>query len=185
MFRKYFLISILLVSCEVQESKNIYVPPINSENIETTLNIKNYSKENIKKIELNMVSLYGLESIELSRDFNLDIKILDIPKYIDCGHMNDEVYVEYIERIFGSSLKATVKIDLTKDENLYSLNKMLISFLFMSKETGTRWKFKTNSPKELLVGNPVYDENPYRTCKTKNVLEKEIIKLIRDEDNKI
>ena len=185
MFRKYFLISIFLVSCEVQESKNIYVPPINSENIETTLNIKNYSKEKIKKIELNMVSLYGLESIELSRDFTLDIKIQDIPKYIDCGHMNDEVYVEYIERIFGSSLKATVKIDLTKDENLYALNKMLINFLFMSKETGTRWKFKTNSPKELLVGNPVYDGNPYRTCTTKNVLEKEIIKLIKNEDNKI
>ena len=48
----------------------------------------------------------------------------------------------------------------------------------MSKETGTRWKFKTNSPKELLVGNPVYDENPYRTCMTKNILEKEIIKII-------
>ena len=185
MFPKYFLISIFLVSCEVQESKNIYTPPINSKNIETTLNIQNYSKEKIKKIESNIVSFYGLESIELSRDFNLDIKILDIPKYIDCGHMNDEVYVEYIERIFGSSLKATVKIDLTKDENLYSLNKMLISFLFMSKETGTRWKFKTNSPKELLVGNPVYDENPYRTCTTKNVLEKEIIKLIKDEDNKV
>ena len=55
----------------------------------------------------------------------------------------------------------------------------------MSKETGTRWKFKTNSPKELLVGNPVYDANPYRTCVTKNILEKEIIKLIKDENTQI
>ena len=48
-----------------------------------------------------------------------------------------------------------------------------------SEETGTRWRFKTNNPKELLVGNPVYDDNPYRECSStqkiesnlKNVLE--------------
>ena len=49
----------------------------------------------------------------------------------------------------------------------------------MSNETGTRWRFKTNKLKELLVGNPVYDENPYRTCMSKNVLEKEIIEILR------
>jgi len=146
---------------------------------------ENYSKEKIKKIESGIVSFFDLESIELLSNFTLDIKAKDIPKYIDCGQMNDEVYVEYIERIFGSSLKATINIDLTKDENIYKLNKMLINYLFMSKETGTRWKFKTNSPKELLVGNPVYDANPYRTCMTKNVLEKEIIRLIKDENTKI
>ncbi len=185
MFRKNFFILIFLVSCEVQESKNIYVPPTNIENIETTLKLKNYSIERIKKIESNIVSFFDLENIELFSNFTLDIKAQDIPKYIDCGQMNDEVYVEYIERIFGSSLKATIKIDLTKDENLYKLNKIYINYLFMSKETGTRWKFKTNSPKELLVGNPVYDANPYRTCVTKNILEKEIIKLIKDENTQI
>jgi hypothetical protein len=185
MFRKYFFIFIFLVSCEVQESKNIYIPPANIENIETTLMLKNYSNEKIKKIESDIVSIFNLESIELFSNFTLDIKTQDIPKYIDCGQMNGEVYVEYIERIFGSSLKATIDIDLTKDENIYKLNKMLINYLFMSKETGTRWKFKTNSPKELLVGNPVYDANPYRTCMTKNVLEKEIIRIIKDENTKI
>jgi len=185
MFRKYFFILIFLVSCEVQESKNIYVPPTNIENIETTLKLKNYSIERIKKIESNIVSFFDLENIELFSNFTLDIKAQDIPKYIDCGQMNDEVYVEYIERIFGSSLKATINIDLTKGENLYKLNKIYVNYLFMSKETGTRWKFKTNSPKELLVGNPVYDANPYRTCVTKNILEKEIIKLIKDENTQI
>ena len=185
MFRKNFFILIFLVSCEVQESKNIYVPPTNIENIETTLKLKNYSIERIKKIESNIVSFFDLENIELFSNFTLDIKAQDIPKYIDCGQMNDEVYVEYIERIFGSSLKATIKIDLTKGENLYKLNKIYVNYLFMSKETGTRWKFKTNSPKELLVGNPVYDANPYRTCVTKNILEKEIIKLIKDENTQI
>ena len=182
MFRKYFFILIFLVSCEAQESKNIYIPPTNIEDIETTLKLKNYSIEKIKKIESNIVSFFDLESIELFSNFTLDIKAQDIPKYIDCGQMNDEVYVEYIERIFGSSLKATIKIDSTKGENLYKLNKIYVNYLFMSKETGTRWKFKTNSPKELLVGNPVYDANPYRTCVTKNILEKEIIKLIKDEN---
>mgnify|MGYP001210953130 FL=1 len=185
MFRKYSVVLIFLVSCEVQESKNIYTQPNNTENIQTNLQFQNYSQQKIKKIESNIVSFFDLERIELFNDFILDIKIEDIPKYIDCGQMNDEIYVEYIERIFGSSLKATIKIDLTKDKDLYKLNKMQINYLFMSKETGTRWKFKTNSPKELLVGNPVYDENPYRTCTTKNVLEKEIIKLITDEDIKI
>ena len=185
MFRKYSVVLIFLVSCEVKESKNIYTQPNNTENIQTKLQFQNYSQQKIKKIESNIVSFFDLERIELFNDFTLDIKIEDIPKYIDCGQMNDEIYVEYIERIFGSSLKATIKIDLTKDKDLYKLNKMQINYLFMSKETGTRWKFKTNSPKELLVGNPVYDENPYRTCTTKNVLEKEIIKLITDEDIKI
>ena len=57
-----------------------------------------------------------------------------------------------------------------------------INYLFQSKETGTRWKFKTNKPEELLVGNPVYDDNPYRICMSVNVLEKEIIELIRMEN---
>ena len=185
MFRKYSLVLIFLFSCEVQESKNIYTPPNNTENIQINLQLQNYSQEKIKTIESNIASIFNLENMELSSDFTLDIKIQDIPKYIDCGQMNDEIYVEYIERIFGSSLKATIKIDLTKDGDLYKFNKMLINYLFMSKETGTRWKFKTNSPKELLVGNPVYDEHPYRICMTKNILEKEIIKLIKDEDIKI
>ena len=54
------------------------------------------------------------------------------------------------------------------------------SGVFYSKETGTRWKFKTNKPKELLVGNPVYDDNPYRTCISKNILEKKIINIFNE-----
>ena len=92
--------------------------------------------------------------------------------------MNEEIYVEYIEKIFGSSLQATVKIDSTEQGTFINFNKVSIDYLFMSNETGTRWRFKTNKLKELLVGNPVYDENTYRICMSKNVLEKEIIEIL-------
>jgi len=32
----------------------------------------------------------------------------------------------------------------------------------------------------LLVGNPVYDDNPYRTCLSKNVLESKIINIFNN-----
>jgi hypothetical protein len=93
--------------------------------------------------------------------------------------MNEEIYVKYIDRIFGSSLKATLDIDIEKEEDFYKINDLMINYLFMSEETGTRWRFKTNNPKELLVGNPVYDDNPYRVCLSKNVLEKKIINILK------
>ena len=112
-------------------------------------------------------------------DFSFFIKIPDISKYIDCGYMNEEIYVKYIDRIFGSSLKATLDIDIEKEEDFYKINDLMINYLFMSEETGTRWRFKTNNPKELLVGNPVYDDNPYRICLSKNVLERKIINILK------
>jgi hypothetical protein len=53
----------------------------------------------------------------------------------------------------------------------------------MSQETGTRWIFKTNKYKELLVGNPVYDANPYRICSSKNILEMKIINIFNSSKN--
>ena len=147
MFRKYSLVLIFLVSCEVQESKNIYTPPNNTENIQINLQLQNYSQEKIKTIESNIASIFNLENMELSSDFTLDIKIQDIPKYIDCGQMNDEIYVEYIERIFGSSLKATIKIDLTKDGDLYKFNKMLINYLLCLKKQEQDGNLKQILPK--------------------------------------
>ena len=67
----------------------------------------------------------------------------------------------------------------TPREDFYKINDLMINYLFMSEETGTRWRFKTNNPKELLVGNPVYDDNPYRVCLSKNVLEKKIINILK------
>ena len=176
---KYFIILFFIISCEVKESSNIYKPPASDERIDTRLQLENLSKEKLEIIKTKIMSTFDAVNINLMDDFSFFIKIPDISKYIDCGYMNEEIYVEYIEKIFGSSLQATVKIDSTEKGTFINLNKVSIDYLFMSNETGTRWRFKTNKLKELLVGNPVYDENPYRTCMSKNVLEKEIIEILR------
>ena len=44
-------------------------------------------------------------------------------------------------------------------------------YTFKSKETGTTWRFSTGKSKDLLVGNPVYDDNPYRECSSTQKLE--------------
>ncbi len=179
MHLKYFIILFFIISCEVQESSNIYRTPGNDERIDTRLQLKNFSKEELEIIEAKIMTRFDLVNINLVDDFSFFIKIPDISKYIDCGYMNEEIYVEYIERIFGSSLQATVRIDLIEEGSFFNINKMSIDYQFVSDETGTRWRFKTNKIKELLVGNPVYDENPYRICMSKNILEKEIIEIIR------
>ena len=97
--------------------------------------------------------------------------------------MNDEIYVHYIERIFGTKLNIIVSFENFFDRDRYKIKNKNIEYTFTSKETGTRWRFETNKPKDLLVGNPVYDENPYRTCLSKNVLESKIINIFNNSYN--
>ena len=161
----------------MEESKNIYEPP----------SIEIFSK--IDKTT-NAYPIEVLKSIrdELSKLLNKDIDLFSsnvinfegeiISKYIDCGFMNNEVYVNYIDRIFGSYLEAEITFKISIENNFYTINNDEIKYTFFSKETGTRWRFKSNKPKELLVGNPVYSDNPYRTCLSKNVLEKKIKNIL-------
>ena len=171
-----------LYSCEIEESKNIYKPPLIeiSSKIDKTSNT--YSIEVLKSI-----------SDELSKLLNKDIDLFSsniinfegeiISNYIDCGFMNNEVYVNYIDRIFGSYLEAVITFKISNENNLYIINNDEIKYTFFSKETGTRWRFKSDKPKELLVGNPVYSDNPYRTCLSKNVLEKKIKNILNRTSN--
>ena len=171
-----------LYSCEIEESKNIYKPPLIeiSSKIDKTSNT--YSIEVLKSI-----------SDELSKLLNKDIDLFSsniinfegeiISNYIDCGFMNNEVYVNYIDRIFGSYLEAVITFKIANENNLYIINNDEIKYTFFSKETGTRWRFKSDKPKELLVGNPVYSDNPYRTCLSKNVLEKKIKNILNRTSN--
>ena len=173
---------IFLYSCEMEESKNIYEPP----------SIEIFSK--IDKTT-NAYPIEVLKSIrdELSKLLNKDIDLFSsnvinfegeiISKYIDCGFMNNEVYVNYIDRIFGSYLEAEITFKISNENNFYTINNDEIKYTFFSKETGTRWRFKSNKPKELLVGNPVYSDNPYRTCLSKNVLEKKIKNILNRTSN--
>lgn len=179
MFKKYLIVLIFIVSCEPQEVSNIYKEPNFSNNFVIPTNIEPFNDIRIFAIESSLEDFFNIEKINLNEDFSFYVNTQDIPNYIDCGFMNDEVYVEYIDRVFGSLLEATVEIDVVKKGGFYKINDIMIKYLFMSEETGTRWRFKTNKPKELLVGNPVYDDNPYRICLSKNVLEKKIIKILK------
>ena len=155
---------VFLISCEVAQSKNIYSPPTNkSKPIEnffyyTDLDSLEIIKNEIKKIL--MIDENGFKNI----------KSTEISNFIDCGYMNEEIYVDYINRIFDSSLSIKIIFSDKKpnDRNIVFVD---FSYIFKSKETGTTWRFSTNKSKDLLVGNPVYDDNPYRECSSTQKLE--------------
>ena len=178
MSKKYFLIFSLffLIGCEVQESKNIYKPPQELESFKNVFELNIYTNDQINQIKIKLKKLLQKDVINLKEPISINFDIEDIPDYIDCGYMNEEIYVNYIERIFGSQLKADIGINLKMINDGILFEKFNIKYTFTSKETGTRWRFATNKPKDLLVGNPVYDGNPYRKCLSKNTLENEIIK---------
>ena len=173
---------IFLYSCEIEESKNIYKPP----------SVETYSRMDIVENTFTDKSLTNI-SEELSKIFNTEIDIFsenkilfegeEITNYIDCGFMNNEIYVRYIDRIFGSYLEAVIALSITNQDDLYQISNDEIKYIFYSKETGTRWRFKSNTPKELLVGNPVYSDNPYRICLSKNVLETKIKDILKKASN--
>ena len=173
---------IFLYSCEIEESKNIYKPP----------SVETYSRMDIVENTFTDKSLINI-SEELSKIFNTEIDIFsentirfegeEITNYIDCGFMNNEIYVRYIDRIFGSYLEAVIALTITNQDDLYQISNDEIKYIFYSKETGTRWRFKSDKPKELLVGNPVYSDNPYRICLSKNVLETKIKDILKKVSN--
>ena len=173
---------IFLYSCEIEESKNIYKPP----------SVETYSRMDIVENTFTDKSLINI-SEELSKIFNTEIDIFsentvrfegeEITNYIDCGFMNNEIYVKYIDRIFGSYLEAVIAFTISNQDDLYKISNEEIKYIFYSKETGTRWRFKSDKPKELLVGNPVYSDNPYRICLSKNVLENKIIDILKKASN--
>ena len=163
---------LFLISCEVAQSKNIYSPPTNK-----TKPIENffyYSDLNSLEIIKNKIK----KILIIDDNGFKNIKSTEISNFIDCGYMNEEIYVDYINRIFDSSL--TIKI-IFSDKKLNDKNVAFVNFdyTFKSKETGTTWRFSTGKSKDLLVGNPIYDDNPYRECSStqkiesnlKNVLE--------------
>ena len=155
-----FAVLIFLNACAIEESKNVYKPPEESRTFVTDNQDKTYTIDDLIKT-----------NEELSRIFNANIDLFSsnivsfkgnvISEYIDCGFMNNEVYVNYIDRIFGSYLEAVITFKIQEENDLFRIIDNEIRYTFYSKETGTRWRFRTNKPKELLVGNPVYDDNPY------------------------
>jgi len=175
-------IILIISSCEVQESKNIYQRPDIPNVFNIQFNFVSYSEERIDKINKELSKLLNID-VNLNQKTVLNLEGNNISDFIDCGYMNDETYVHYIERIFGTKLNVIVSFENFIDRDRYKIKNKNIEYTFISKETGTRWRFKTNKPKELLVGNPVYDDNPYRTCLSKNVLESKIINIFNNSYN--
>jgi predicted secreted protein len=175
-------IILIISSCEVQESKNIYQRPDIPNLFNNQFNFVSYSQERIDKITKELSKLLNIH-VNLNQKTFLNLEGNNISEFIDCGYMNDEIYVHYIERIFGTKLNIIVSFENFFHRDRYKIKNKNIEYTFTSKETGTRWRFETNKPKELLVGNPVYDENPYRTCLSKNVLESKIINIFNNSYN--
>ena len=155
---------VFLISCEVEQSKNIYLPPKNkTKPIENFFYYSDLNSLEIIKNEIKKILIIDDNGFK-------NIKSIEISNFIDCGYMNEEIYVDYINRIFDSSL--SIKI-IFSDEKLNDRNIVFVDFdyTFKSKETGTTWRFSTAKSKDLLVGNPVYDDNPYRECSSTQKLE--------------
>ena len=174
-----FLIMFFFASCEVQESKNIYTEPQEIPFFEYEFKNKNYSEDGIESLKQRLSILLDTEIYDL-REITINFENRKISDFIDCGKMNDEIYVDYIDRIFDSHLEAVINFDLLQDNNIFKISNKDIRYTFFSKETGTRWKFRTNQPKVLLVGNPVYEDKPYRTCLSKNTLESKILNIVNN-----
>ena len=155
---------VFLISCEVEQSKNIYSPPNNrTKPIENFFYYSDLNSLEIIKNEIKKTLLIGDDNLKI-------INSGEISSFIDCGYMNEEIYVDYINRIFDSSL--SIKI-IFSDRKLNDKDVVFVDFdyTFKSKETGTTWRFSTAKSKDLLVGNPVYDDNPYRECSSTQKLE--------------
>ena len=90
-----FAVLIFLNACAIEESKNVYKPPEESRTFVTDNQDKTFTIDDLIKT-----------NEELSRIFNANIDLFSsnivsfkgnvISEYIDCGFMNNEVYVNYI-----------------------------------------------------------------------------------------
>lgn len=172
-----FAVLIFINACAIEESKNVYKPPEESRTFVTDNQEKTYTIDDLIKTNEELSRIFNA-NIDLFSSNTVGFKGNLISEYIDCGLMNNEVYVNYIDRIFGSYLEAVIAFKIQEENDFFRIIDNEIRYTFYSKETGTRWRFRTNKPKELLVGNPVYDDNPYRLCLSKNKLEFQIEEIL-------
>ena len=178
---KFFLLLFVIISCQPPAEVNKYTYPTENglfkNSIDTSLNFE----ELWKKIIENIGSSYEILSKNKdSGEIIFNFSSNEVSKYIDCGLMNDEIYVDYIHRIFESKLDGQIKIIVILDGQNTTEASVISKFRFVSKETGTTWRFETNKPKSILVGNPAYGADPFRGCQSRNFLEASIIKKITE-----
>jgi len=108
------------------------------------------------------------------------INLANTSLYVDCGMMNNEIYVDYIDRIFESSLKANLVIKLKETNQNATSASLDISYTFISLESGTTWEFSSNKTASIWVATPAEGALPQRECLSKHILEESLISKIRD-----
>ena len=108
------------------------------------------------------------------------INLANTSLYVDCGMMNNEIYVDYIDRIFESSLIANLVIKLKETNQNATSASLDISYTFISLESGTTWEFSSNKTASIWVATPAEGALPQRECLSKHILEESLISKIRD-----
>ena len=103
----------MLFSGQEEPYKNIYTPPLIPNPIENNFHINRETNELTKRIE-NIDNFKIQESSDSLVKFQAinEIASEKISDFIDCGTMNNEVYVNYINRIFDSSLKIKTIVEI-------------------------------------------------------------------------
>ena len=180
MQKKYLIICIFLIfSCQEPPQENIYIPPLEKELFDNKLYINLAVKDFWSKIsKINLLDNKMLSFDENKKQATFEINSKNIQDYIDCGMMNDELYVNYISRIFEASLVIETIINARPLNNNFSEIEIVSNYQFTSIETGTSWDFATNESKLILVGTPAYGAEPYRMCLSKNLLGSNLIKAL-------
>ena len=175
----FFIPTLFLIACQPPAEVNKYTPPISKDFFQNS-QVINKSFDDL----WDMAGLISNDSYQLSAEDKVLGEMVftfssdDVSKYIDCGMMNDEIYVDYIYRIFESLLDGQINIKFESINPSSTRLSVNILYKFISKETGTRWMFETNKPKSILVGNPAYGADPYRECRSKHYLEASVINQI-------
>ena len=181
MQKKYLVICILLIfSCQEPPQENMYTPPLEKESFDNKLYINLEVNDFWSKAsKINLLDNKRLSFDKNKKQITFEINPKNFQDYIDCGMMNDELYVNYISRIFEALLVIETTINARPFNNNSSEIEIVSNYQFTSIETGTRWDFKTNEPKLILVGTPAYGAEPYRKCLSKNFLESSFKNKIR------
>ena len=170
--------TILVFSCQKPIQENKYTPPAEKE----FFNNKFYINLEVNEfwpmaLKIKLLDKHQINFDKGNNKISFVINPTNIQDYIDCGKMNDEIYVNYIERIFESSLTIETTIKAISLNNSSEIE-IVSNYQFTSIESGTRWDFTTNEPKLILVGTPAYGAEPYRRCLSKNLIESSLINAL-------
>ena len=168
--------SIFLFSCQKTSEENVYTPPNTIKELKNIIYLNIDIDEALQKIPLIINQEYSQDQNIF--EFKTKVKPPNISKFIDCGKMKDEIYVNYINRIFDSWLEIKTSIQLSAEGDGSTMFEVLSHYIFSSIETGTRWVFTTNTPKLILVGNPAYGAEPFRKCLSKHFIESSLMEEI-------